>query len=71
MIKNPAPVAGSIGNSGRNAFRGPRYFNVDVSLVKKFAITEKHYVQFQREDFHPALRLPMLPLLAPKKKKAG
>ena len=30
-------------------------------------ITEKHYVQFQREDFHPALRLPMLPLLAPKK----
>src|SRR4051812_35829532 len=29
-------------------------------------ITEKHYVQFQREDFHPALRLPMLPLLAPK-----
>ena len=31
-------------------------------------ITEKHYVQFQREDFHPALRLPMLPLLAPKKK---
>ena len=34
-------------------------------------ITEKHYVQFQREDFHPALRLPMLPLLAPNKKKAG
>ena len=32
-------------------------------------ITEKHYVQFQREDFHPALRLPMLPLLAPKKRR--
>ena len=31
-------------------------------------ITEKHYVQFTREAFHPALRLPMLPLLG---KKSG
>jgi hypothetical protein len=46
------PAAGSIGNSGRNAFRGPRYFNVDVSLVKKFAITEKHHVTFRAEAYN-------------------
>jgi len=27
------------GQSGRNAFRGPRFFNTDASLVKRFAIT--------------------------------
>ncbi len=27
-------------------------------------ITEKHYIQHQRENFDPALRLPMLPVLA-------
>ena len=30
-------------------------------------ITEKHYIQHQRENFDPALRLPMLPVLARKK----
>ncbi len=30
------PVAGEIGTGGRNAFRGPRFFDVDMSLVKKF-----------------------------------
>ena len=34
------PVAGSIGNSGRNAFRGPRYFNLDATLSKRFRIAE-------------------------------
>src|SRR5262249_48790869 len=34
----PAPGLGQQGNLGRNTFRGPRYFNVDVSLIKSFDI---------------------------------
>jgi hypothetical protein len=30
----PTPAPGIQGNLGRNTFRGPRYFNVDVSLIK-------------------------------------
>jgi hypothetical protein len=46
------PAAGDIGNSGRNAFRGPRYFNIDLSLVKRFAITEKHSLVFRAEAYN-------------------
>lgn len=45
------PAAGEIGNSGRNAFRGPRYFNTDMSLVKRFKITERHVVSFRAEAY--------------------
>jgi len=34
------PAANEIGTGGRNAFREPRLFDVDTSLVKKFKITE-------------------------------
>jgi len=34
----PTPTPGTQGNLGRNAFRGPRFFNVDVSLIKAFRI---------------------------------
>jgi hypothetical protein len=34
----PAPAPGTQGNLGRNSFRGPRYLNVDVSLIKSFRI---------------------------------
>jgi hypothetical protein len=46
------PVAGSIGTSGRNSFRGPRYFNIDSSLVKKFALTERQSVSFRAEAYN-------------------
>jgi Carboxypeptidase regulatory-like domain/TonB-dependent Receptor Plug Domain len=40
QVLNPAgfalPVAGVLGNSGRNAFRGPGFYNVDVSLSRRF-----------------------------------
>ena len=35
-----APQAGFIGSSGRNAFRGPAFFNTDMSLVKRFRVLE-------------------------------
>jgi Carboxypeptidase regulatory-like domain/TonB dependent receptor len=47
-----APPAGEIGNSGRNAFRGPRLFNTDLSLSKRFTITERHAVLFRAEAYN-------------------
>jgi hypothetical protein len=35
------PAVGSNGNTGRNFFIGPRYFQTDVSLSKKFRVTER------------------------------
>jgi len=47
------PAAGEIGTSGRNAFRGPRFFNVDVSLVKRFPLWwERHSVSFRAEAYN-------------------
>jgi hypothetical protein len=45
------PAAGEIGTGGRDAFRGPRFFNVDMSLVKKFKITEQYAVSFRAEAY--------------------
>jgi hypothetical protein len=46
------PIAGDYGNAGRNTFRGPRFFNVDASLVKSFAITETKKVVFRAEAYN-------------------
>jgi len=46
------PAAGDIGNSGRNAFRGPRMFNADLSVSKRFRITEKHSALFRTEAYN-------------------
>jgi hypothetical protein len=35
------PAVGSNGNTGRNFFIGPRFFTTDVSLTKKFKVTER------------------------------
>ena len=45
-------TAGNIGTGGRNAFRGPRYFNIDMSLVKRFRISEHHSVSFRMEAYN-------------------
>lgn len=43
---------GSFGNMRRNAFRGPGYSNVDMSLAKTFKITERMNVQLRGEVFN-------------------
>jgi len=50
LFSTPAP--GSTGNSGRNTFRGPGFFNTDLSIVKRFRITEKSYVTFRTEAYN-------------------
>ena len=46
------PAAGSIGSSGRNAFRGPRFFDLDTSLVKRFEFMERRYITFRAEAYN-------------------
>jgi len=46
------PAAGEIGNSGRNTFRGPRNFNIDTSLIKRFRIYEMHAITFRTELYN-------------------
>jgi hypothetical protein len=42
-----APAPGSIGNTGRNFFLAPTYFQWDASLSKQFRITEKVSFNFR------------------------
>lgn len=46
------PKAGEIGNSGRNSFTGPRYFNLDAVLRKNIWIGEETSVQFRFETYN-------------------
>jgi hypothetical protein len=46
------PLAGEFGNTGRNSFRGPRYFDVDMSIVKRFKIWETHTITFRAEGYN-------------------
>jgi hypothetical protein len=39
--KFTSPAPGSIGNTGRNFFLQPKYFQTDLSLSKRFGITER------------------------------
>jgi len=46
------PAAGSFGTSGRNAFIGPDYQNIDLSLNKVVAVREGKSVQFRVDCFN-------------------
>ena len=46
------PGMNDYGNAGRGTFRGPHFFNVDASLVKTFALTERKKVLFRAEAYN-------------------
>lgn len=46
------PVAGAQGDSGRNAFVGPKYFNLDMALHKRFLFRETQAIQFRLEAYN-------------------
>src|SRR6266446_3950666 len=46
------PIAGTFGNAGRGAYRGPGLFNVDTSLFKRIPIRESVTLQFRVEAFN-------------------
>lgn len=43
------PAAGVYGNTGRNAFRGPGYFNMNLSVARLFKLTERFGLQFRAD----------------------
>jgi len=45
------PVGAVFGNIGRNAMSGPGFFNLDFSLFKIFAITERIKMEVRAESF--------------------
>ncbi len=45
------PAAGTDG-SGRNLFRAAPYWNLDLSLIKRFDLTERFKLQFRAEAFN-------------------
>jgi hypothetical protein len=46
------PGVGNLGNIGRNSFHGPGGFYSDMSLVKRFLITERFNAQFRVDAFN-------------------
>lgn len=46
------PARGTFGNAGVGTERTPAYFSMDASLAKKFAVTEKQYLEFRGEFFN-------------------
>ncbi len=51
---NPQTQAGQFGNEGRNVVRGPAFTDVDVSLIRNFALTEGLHLEFRAESFNVA-----------------
>ncbi|MDR1727651.1 MAG: TonB-dependent receptor [Acidobacteriota bacterium] len=47
-----APEAGVSGTSERNAFAGPRYFNIDISMHKSFRVRESQAIQVRLEAYN-------------------
>jgi hypothetical protein len=53
---NPAafaqPATGTLGNTGIYAVTGPAFFELDMALARRFAITERQHVEFRAEAFN-------------------
>jgi hypothetical protein len=66
---DPVAQAGQFGNEGRNVVRGPGLANVDVSLMKNFALGETRRLQFRAEGFnianHANFYLPEVDIASP------
>jgi hypothetical protein len=46
------PAPDQLGNSPRNSFRGPNYWNADLSLEKEFPMWEEVHAQFRMDAYN-------------------
>jgi hypothetical protein len=46
------PAYGTNGDAGRNSFRGPAFYNVDMSISKSWHFRERYSAQFRAEFFN-------------------
>jgi hypothetical protein len=57
------PAPGELGNTGRNFFRGPAYFDIDMTFGKKFRFTERMNLELRLEaqnlTNHPSFDIPV------------
>jgi hypothetical protein len=44
-----APAAGELGNTGRNFFIGPKYFQLDLTLAKRIRFDESRNLELRLE----------------------
>jgi hypothetical protein len=49
---DPMTQAGQFGNAGRNIARGPGYANLDLSLVRNFALSQGTRLELRIESFN-------------------
>ena len=47
-----SPAPGTLGNLGINNLGGPNYFTIDLSLSRRFRITEKQSIEIRAESFN-------------------
>jgi len=47
-----APEAGEAGSSSRHFFRGPQYFDIDLTLFKSFSLSDSHQIQVRGEFYN-------------------
>lgn len=43
------PAPGELGNTGRNFFTGPKFFNLDMTVRKKFLFSESKNLEFRAD----------------------
>lgn len=53
----PRPATGTDGSLGRNAYRGPGFAEIDLSLAKRIAITERVSTQIRLDAFNALNRV--------------
>jgi hypothetical protein len=47
-----SPAAGTFGNLAANSLVGPAYFQVDLSLSRRFTLYEHHTLEFRGDVFN-------------------
>ncbi len=47
--KFSTPAAGALGNTGRNFFTGPGSFDMDLGILKRIRIVERHVLEYRAE----------------------
>ena len=46
------PMFGTFGDSGRNTFEGPEWFDSDLSVIKNFPVKEQMRIQFRADAYN-------------------
>ena len=52
VTKFSAPATATFGNTGRNILNGPGFVNLDLSVFRKFPITERFTLEMRAESFN-------------------